>query len=157
MLDAALQAEGAQQIIENLPDPRVVGFRPAEDLAGALGKALVAYIVAADPAGDDPALAEAFAAGTTLSFTAGIVTLSAGCNVTGTTLNIGSGVLNYNSAGSVARISLAAGTLGGSSPINVTGAVTNSASAVLVCQQQGAVQDCHGSDQHGDPAAQEDA
>ena len=34
-----------------------VGFRPAEDLAAALGKALVAYIAAADPAGDDPALA----------------------------------------------------------------------------------------------------
>ena len=34
-----------------------LGFRPAEDLSGALGKALVAYIAAADPAGDDPALA----------------------------------------------------------------------------------------------------
>ncbi len=34
-----------------------MGFRPVDDLAGALGKALVAYIVAADPAGDDPALA----------------------------------------------------------------------------------------------------
>ncbi len=34
-----------------------LGFRPAEDLAAALGKALVAYITAADPAGDDPALA----------------------------------------------------------------------------------------------------
>ncbi len=34
-----------------------LGFRPAEDLAAALGKALVAYIAAADPAGDDPALA----------------------------------------------------------------------------------------------------
>lgn len=34
-----------------------MGFRPVEDLAGALGKALVAYIAAADPAGDDPALA----------------------------------------------------------------------------------------------------
>ena len=33
-----------------------MGFRPAEDLASALGKALVAYIAAADPAGDDPAL-----------------------------------------------------------------------------------------------------
>ena len=36
-----------------------MGFRPAEDLSGALGKALVAYIAAADPAGDDPALAMA--------------------------------------------------------------------------------------------------
>lgn len=34
-----------------------MGFRPVEDLASALGKALVAYIAAADPAGDDPALA----------------------------------------------------------------------------------------------------
>jgi NADH-quinone oxidoreductase subunit G len=34
-----------------------MGFRPAEDLAAALGKALVAYIAGADPAGDDPALA----------------------------------------------------------------------------------------------------
>jgi NADH-quinone oxidoreductase subunit G len=34
-----------------------LGFRPAEDLEGELGKALVAYIAAADPAGDDPALA----------------------------------------------------------------------------------------------------
>ena len=34
-----------------------MGFRPTEDLAAALGKALVAYIAAADPAGDDPALA----------------------------------------------------------------------------------------------------
>jgi NADH-quinone oxidoreductase subunit G len=33
-----------------------MGFRPVEDLAAALGKALVAYIAAADPAGDDPAL-----------------------------------------------------------------------------------------------------
>jgi NADH-quinone oxidoreductase subunit G len=33
-----------------------MGFRPATDLVAALGKALVAYIVAADPAGDDPAL-----------------------------------------------------------------------------------------------------
>ena len=36
-----------------------MGFRPAENLLEALGKALVAYIVAADPAGDDPALAMA--------------------------------------------------------------------------------------------------
>ncbi len=36
-----------------------MGFRPAEDLSEALGKALVAYIAAADPAGDDPALAMA--------------------------------------------------------------------------------------------------
>jgi len=33
-----------------------MGFRPAGDLVAALGKALVAYIAAADPAGDDPAL-----------------------------------------------------------------------------------------------------
>jgi NADH-quinone oxidoreductase subunit G len=34
-----------------------MGFHPSEDLGAALGKALVAYIVASDPAGDDPALA----------------------------------------------------------------------------------------------------
>lgn len=34
-----------------------IGFRPSEDLEAALGKALVAYIAAADPAGDDPNLA----------------------------------------------------------------------------------------------------
>jgi len=34
-----------------------MGFRPADDLTAALGKALVAYVAAADPAGDDPALA----------------------------------------------------------------------------------------------------
>ncbi|HEX7597379.1 MAG TPA: NADH-quinone oxidoreductase subunit NuoG, partial [Polyangia bacterium] len=33
-----------------------MGFRPSRDLVSALGGALVAYIVAADPAGDDPAL-----------------------------------------------------------------------------------------------------
>ena len=33
-----------------------LGFRPVEDLAGTLGKALVAYIAAADPVGDNPAL-----------------------------------------------------------------------------------------------------
>ncbi len=33
-----------------------MGFRPAGDLVAALGRALVAYIAAADPAGDDPSL-----------------------------------------------------------------------------------------------------
>jgi NADH-quinone oxidoreductase subunit G len=33
-----------------------MGFRPAEDLVAALGRALVAYIVAADPADDNPSL-----------------------------------------------------------------------------------------------------
>ncbi len=33
-----------------------MGFRPTEDLVAALGRALVAYIVAADPAGDDSSL-----------------------------------------------------------------------------------------------------
>ena len=33
-----------------------MGFRPAEDLVAMLGKALAAYIVAADPAGDDKSL-----------------------------------------------------------------------------------------------------
>ncbi len=36
-----------------------MGFRPLSDLAGALKAARALYIVAADPAGDDPALAEA--------------------------------------------------------------------------------------------------
>ena len=61
-----------------------------------------------------------FDAGTTLSVTAGAVTLAAGCVVTGTTLNINSGVLNYDSAGSVGVVSLNGGTLGGTSPVNVT-------------------------------------
>ncbi len=36
-----------------------MGFRPAEDLASRLSGALVAYVAGADPAGDDPALAQA--------------------------------------------------------------------------------------------------
>jgi NADH-quinone oxidoreductase subunit G len=36
-----------------------MGFAPTTDLVGALSKAGLAYIAAADPAGDDPALAEA--------------------------------------------------------------------------------------------------
>jgi NADH-quinone oxidoreductase subunit G len=36
-----------------------MGFRPAEDLAARLRGALVAYIAGADPAGDDPSLAQA--------------------------------------------------------------------------------------------------
>lgn len=36
-----------------------LGYRPATDLASRLAEAQVAYIAAADPAGDDPALAEA--------------------------------------------------------------------------------------------------
>ena len=62
-----------------------------------------------------------FDVGSTLSVTASTVTLSAGCIVTGTTLNIGSGILNYNSANSVAVVNLTAGTLGGTSPLTVTG------------------------------------
>ena len=65
-----------------------------------------------------------FDAGSTLSVTASTVTLSAGCVVTGATLNISSGVLNYNSAGSVAVVNLTGGTLGGTSPITVTGPLT---------------------------------
>ena len=65
-----------------------------------------------------------FDAGTTLSVTAGAVTLAAGCVVTGTTLNINSGVLNYDSAGSVGVVSLNGGTLGGTSPVNVAGLLT---------------------------------
>ena len=65
-----------------------------------------------------------FDTGTTLAVTAGTVTLAAGCNVTGATLAIISGILNYNSAGSVAAINLGGGTLGGTSTINVTGPLT---------------------------------
>jgi hypothetical protein len=65
-----------------------------------------------------------FDAGSTLSVTAGNVTLAPGCNVTGATLNLGGGVLNYNSAGSVATVNLTAGTLGGISPVTVTGPLT---------------------------------
>ena len=36
-----------------------MGFSPAEDLAGVLGGAQAVYVAAADPAGDDPVLAEA--------------------------------------------------------------------------------------------------
>jgi hypothetical protein len=65
-----------------------------------------------------------FDAGSTLSVTASNVTLASGCNVTAATLNIGSGILNYNSAGSVAVLNLSAGTLGGTSPVTVTGPLT---------------------------------
>ena len=65
-----------------------------------------------------------FDAGSTLSVTASNVTLASGCNVTAATLNIGSGILNYNSAGSVAVLNLSAGTLGGISPVTVTGPLT---------------------------------
>jgi hypothetical protein len=65
-----------------------------------------------------------FDLGSTLSVSAGTGTLSAGCIVTGSTLNIGGGVLNYNSVGSVAAVNLTAGTLGGTSPVTVTGPLT---------------------------------
>ena len=62
--------------------------------------------------------------GSKLNVTAGVATLTAGCNVTGTTLSIGGGTLNFNSAGPVAVVNLAAGTLGGTSPVTVTGLLT---------------------------------
>jgi len=65
-----------------------------------------------------------FAAGSTLSVTAGAATLASGCNVTAATLNVGGGVLNYNSAGTVATVNLTGGTLGGTSPVTVTGQLT---------------------------------
>jgi hypothetical protein len=71
-----------------------------------------------------------FEEGSTLSVTAGVVTLSAGCIITSATLNIGGGIVNYNSAGSVAAMTLSAGTLGGISPVTVTGPLTLSGGTV---------------------------
>ncbi len=65
-----------------------------------------------------------FDPGSALSITAGTVTLSAGCLLTGTTIHVNSGILNYNSAGPVGALTLSAGTLGGTSPIDVTGPLT---------------------------------
>ena len=60
----------------------------------------------------------------TLSIISGVGTLSPGCIVTGATINVGGGILNYNSASSVAVVNLTAGTLGGTSPVTVTGPLT---------------------------------
>jgi hypothetical protein len=65
-----------------------------------------------------------FASGSTLSLTAGTVTLSPSCNVTTATLNIGGGVLNFDSSGTVGMVNVTAGTLGGTSPVTVTGPLT---------------------------------
>ncbi|MCX6928258.1 MAG: YDG domain-containing protein, partial [Verrucomicrobia bacterium] len=65
-----------------------------------------------------------FGGGSTLSVTAGTATLTAVCDVTGATLAINTGVLNYNSAGPVAAVNLNGGTLAGTSTINVTGQLT---------------------------------
>jgi hypothetical protein len=62
--------------------------------------------------------------GSRLNVTAGVASLSAGCNVAGTTLGISGGVLNFNSAGTVAAVNLTAGTLGGTTPVIVTGPLT---------------------------------
>jgi hypothetical protein len=62
-----------------------------------------------------------FDAGTTLSVSAGVATLAAGCNVSATTLNVSGGALLFNSSGTVSSVNLSAGTLGGTTPVSVTG------------------------------------
>ena len=62
--------------------------------------------------------------GSRFNLTAGAATLAAGCNVTGTTLSISGGVLNFNSASTVAMVNLTGGTLGETSPVTVTGPLT---------------------------------
>ena len=64
-----------------------------------------------------------FGNGTTLSVSAGVVTLAPGCVVSGTSLNLtGPGaVMIYNSSSSVDALSLSAGSLGGTGPISVSG------------------------------------
>jgi hypothetical protein len=63
------------------------------------------------------------AAGSTLGLSAGTVTLSPGCNVAGTTVNVGGGVLNFNTSSPVGTLNLTAGTLGGSRPVAVSGSI----------------------------------
>ena len=67
--------------------------------------------------------------GSILNVTTGVATLTSGCVLTGTTLNIGGtgGVVLYNSAGAVAAVNMTAGTLGtlgGINPVTVTGPLT---------------------------------
>ena len=64
-----------------------------------------------------------FSPGTTLSITAGIATVGPGCDVSGTTINVGGagGALLFNGAGGVAALNVSAGTVGGTSPIGVSG------------------------------------
>jgi len=71
-----------------------------------------------------------FDAGAALNVTAGVTTLASGANVTGATVSVGGGVLNFNSAGPVGVLNLGAGTLGGISPVNVTGPLTLSGGAI---------------------------
>ena len=66
----------------------------------------------------------AFNAGSTLSLTAGTVTLARTCNVTAATVTINGGTLNYNSSGTANALALKAGTLGGTGPLTVTGRLT---------------------------------
>ncbi|HEX7469457.1 MAG TPA: putative Ig domain-containing protein, partial [Verrucomicrobiae bacterium] len=71
-----------------------------------------------------------FDVGSTLNVTAGTVTLSGTCNVTGATLSVSGGIVNFNSAGSVAVVNVTGGTLGGTSPVTVTGPLTLSGGTV---------------------------
>ncbi|HXU77772.1 MAG TPA: hypothetical protein VN794_14455, partial [Methylomirabilota bacterium] len=71
-----------------------------------------------------------FDAGSTLTASAGSVSLAAGCLVSAATVNVAGGVLNYNSASSVASLSVSSGTLGGTSPVTVTGLLTLSGGTV---------------------------
>lgn len=65
-----------------------------------------------------------FDVGSTLSAAGGTTTLTAGCTLTSATLNIGSGLVNYNSTSPVTNVNLSGGTLGGTSPVTVTGLLT---------------------------------
>ena len=51
-------------------------------------------------------------------------TPSPSCDVTAGTLNVGGGVLSYNSSGSAGSVIVTAGTLGGTSPVSITGPLT---------------------------------
>jgi hypothetical protein len=70
--------------------------------------------------------------GATLSVASGVATLSASCDVTGAALAItgGGGILNFNSAGPVLTMNVAAGTLGGTSPVTVSGPLTLSGGTI---------------------------
>jgi hypothetical protein len=71
-----------------------------------------------------------FDTGSTLNMTSANVTLAPGCIMTGAAVNVGSGVLNYNTSSSVAALNLTAGTLGGISPVTVTGPLTLSGGSI---------------------------
>jgi len=73
-----------------------------------------------------------FDAGSSLSVTAGTVTLAPSCDVNSAILNINgaNSLVNFNSSGTVAGVNLTGGTLGGTSPVAVTGLLTLSGGSI---------------------------